>query len=48
MMAEGIVVVQTRPQKLRERAPEVLRELRATYAHAGLRPRPPVRAIPGP
>jgi len=46
MMAEGIVVVHTLPSKLDRRAAEVLIELRSNYTQAGLRPRPPVLALP--
>lgn len=45
MMAEHVIVMHTQPRKL-SRRDEVRRELRSNYAHARLRPRPPVRAIP--
>ncbi|MDN5932450.1 MAG: hypothetical protein L0I24_15525, partial [Pseudonocardia sp.] len=45
MMAEHVIVMHTQPRKLVRRQ-EVLRELRSNYAHAALRPRPPVLAIP--
>jgi hypothetical protein len=46
MTAHGIVVVHSLPQTLRKRGAEVVDELRRAHAHAALRPRPPLTAIP--
>ncbi len=45
MMAEQVIVMHTQPTKLARRN-EVLAELRGNYAHAALRPRPPLIVIP--
>ena len=46
--AAGVVYTASKPRKIRTQRAEVIRTLRATYAQAAARPRPPVRAIPDP
>ncbi|WP_345383381.1 hypothetical protein [Pseudonocardia yuanmonensis] len=46
LSAHGILIVHSLPQTLRRRGAEVVEELRRAHAHAALRPRPPVRAVP--
>ncbi|MFC4950418.1 hypothetical protein [Pseudonocardia sp. GCM10023141] len=48
MMIENILVVHTVPSKMAARGDDVIAELQANHRHAGLRPRPPVMAIPQP
>jgi hypothetical protein len=46
--AAGVVYTASKPKKIRTQRAEVIRTLRATYAQATARPRPPVRAVPEP
>jgi hypothetical protein len=46
LMAAGVVVVHHLPGVLGQRPADVLADLRANYAHAARRPRPPLRAVP--
>jgi hypothetical protein len=44
--AAGAVYIATKPRKIRTDRTRVIQILRATYAHAAARPRPPLRALP--
>lgn len=44
LVAAGIVYTASKPRKVREEPDAVIATLRATYAHASARPRPPLRA----
>jgi hypothetical protein len=43
--AAGAIYTATKPRKVRTEPAEVARILRATYAQAAARPRPPLRAV---
>jgi hypothetical protein len=46
LMASGVVVVHHLPSALERRPVKVLDDLLVNHAHAALRPRPPLRAVP--